>query len=1046
MAKRATGLGISWAGAVLMLATLPVTSRAGPVISEFLASNRAGIVDEDGDTSDWIEIHNPDPVSISLGGWFLTDSPANRMKWRFPEVILPPRGYLLIFASGKDRRDPTLQMHADFSLDAEGEYLALVPPEGGAPLTEFTPRFPPQRVDVSFGPAGSPPNGVAMYLERPTPGAGNSAAHPNGIAQTVTFSRGSGPANTAFELTLTGAAPGQVIRYVLAPASEGAGLSDPDIAAPRYSEPIMINGPTLVKAAVFSMDGSSRGPARAVHYSRIGSSLAGATSGLPVLVIDSLGSGPLVKDGLERPAWLSSYSPRPAGTQVFSAPPELTSPLLIHVRGSSSAEFPKKSYSLSFTDQFGDGDAPAWIDLGAHEKWVLGAPWFYDLNFINNAYVYALSNRLGRWAPRTRLAELYLSTDGGEIDAADYAGIHVITDRIEVAAKRVDIDVLRKEELTGIDVTGGYILKIDPAEPGEISWTTRGGYPETPGSSLVLVAPAAHEAAAEQVVHLKDYVQRMEDALVASRDSGWKQRPYLDFIDRASWVDQHLLQVFTANPDALVRSTYFTKDRGGRLVAGPAWDFDRALGSRRDERSFWPDIWFGVGATDAWQTGWWRLLTRDPEFMQDWIDRWQGLRRSRLATSELVQLVAELTAAVGSAADRDAARWPENLSPEGGYAGQLGQLKDWIRARADWIDRQFTLPPLVNAAGDNVVFTAPAGAELVYTMDGSDPRSLGGLLAPNARRSTAALTVPASTNVAVRSYAATSEGVFPGSPWSSAVGGPSSTPIGTASRVVNMSCRAVVGRGEDALIIGLAIADTTAKRYLLRGAGPALSAFGLNDGVREPAVTLFREGRLIATNAGWGNGPDAAVLPGLAKSVGAFPLPIGSRDSALISELAAGAYTLHVTSAATEPGIGLAEVYELDALGRCVNLSARARVSSGSGALFGGFVVRGTSVKRMLVRAAGPALAAFGLSGFLREPMLTVYDSRQGAVATNAGWGGADAATLAAAARIVGAFEFPLGSNDAALLISVAPGAYTVEVKGKDATEGVALLEIYDVP
>ena len=131
-----------------MLATLPVTSRAGPVISEFLASNRAGIVDEDGDTSDWIEIHNPDPVSISLGGWFLTDSPANRMKWRFPEVILPPRGYLLIFASGKDRRDPTLQLHADFSLDAEGEYLALVPPEGGAPLTEFAPRFPPQRVDV----------------------------------------------------------------------------------------------------------------------------------------------------------------------------------------------------------------------------------------------------------------------------------------------------------------------------------------------------------------------------------------------------------------------------------------------------------------------------------------------------------------------------------------------------------------------------------------------------------------------------------------------------------------------------------------------------------------------------------------------------------------------------------------------------------------------------------------------------------------------------------------------------------------------------------
>jgi hypothetical protein len=129
-----------------------------------------------------------------------------------------------------------------------------------------------------------------------------------------------------------------------------------------------------------------------------------------------------------------------------------------------------------------------------------------------------------------------------------------------------------------------------------------------------------------------------------------------------------------------------------------------------------------------------------------------------------------------------------------------------------------------------------------------------------------------------------------------------------------------------------------------------------------------------------------------------------------------------------------------------VNLSTRARVSAGSGALFGGFVVQGTAAKRMLVRAAGPTLAAFGISGFLREPILTVYNSKQAPVATNEGWSSGDAATLAAAARTVGAFEFPTGSRDAALLISVTPGAYTVEVKGKDAAEGIALLEIYEVP
>ena len=319
-------------------------------------------------------------------------------------------------------------------------------------------------------------------------------------------------------------------------------------------------------------------------------------------------------------------------------------------------------------------------------------------------------------------------------------------------------------------------------------------------------------------------------------------------------------------------------------------------------------------------------------------------------------------------------------------------------------------------------------------------------IAPNARRTSAALTVPASTNAAVRAYVTASVGVFPGSPWSSAVGGPSSTPVSPASRIVNLSSRALVSAGDNALIVGVVVADTAAKRYLLRGVGPALGAFGLNDFVRDPRLTLFRGQAQVAANAAWETGPDASRLPGYAKSVGAFPLPAGGRDSALVAELGTGGYTVQVTTTAAEPGVGLADLYELDALGRGVNLSTRARVAAGSGALFGGFVVQGAAAKRMLVRAAGPALAAFGLNGFLREPILTVYNSKQAAVATNEGWGSGDAATLAAAARTVGAFEFPAGSRDAALLIAVTPGAYTVEVKGKDAAEGIALLEIYEVP
>jgi hypothetical protein len=105
-------------------------------------------------------------------------------------------------------------------------------------------------------------------------------------------------------------------------------------------------------------------------------------------------------------------------------------------------------------------------------------------------------------------------------------------------------------------------------------------------------------------------------------------------------------------------------------------------------------------------------------------------------------------------------------------------------------------------------------------------------------------------------------------------------------------------------------------------------------------------------------------------------------------------------------------------LGRSINLSTRARVAAGSGALFGGFVVQGAAAKRMLVRAAGPALAAFGISSFLREPILTVYNSKQVAVATNEGWDAAEGgALITAAGGLVGAFPLAVGSRDAALLL-----------------------------
>ncbi len=125
-------------------------TAARPVISEFLASNAGGLADEDGDTPDWIEIHNPGPVNVDLAGWFLTDSEASPKRWRFPAATTLASGArLVVFASGKDRTNSLRPLHTSFALDASGGYLALVEPDGVTVASAF--RYGAQRKNVSFG-------------------------------------------------------------------------------------------------------------------------------------------------------------------------------------------------------------------------------------------------------------------------------------------------------------------------------------------------------------------------------------------------------------------------------------------------------------------------------------------------------------------------------------------------------------------------------------------------------------------------------------------------------------------------------------------------------------------------------------------------------------------------------------------------------------------------------------------------------------------------------------------------------------------------------
>ncbi|MBW1901514.1 MAG: CotH kinase family protein, partial [Deltaproteobacteria bacterium] len=212
-----------------------------PLITEFMASNDITLVDEDGDYSDWIEIHNPGLAEENLGGWYLTDDASNRTKWQFPDISLGSDGYLVIFASDKDRAVAGSELHLNFKLSSNGEYLALVEPDGITVAYEYAPEFPAQRTDISYGTNGS----IYGYFLQPTPGAVNDTPVYSGFVSDPVFSIQHGFFNDPFQVELSTGTAGAQIKYTLDGSSPSA------TAGIEYTGPISVDHTTVLRAMAF---------------------------------------------------------------------------------------------------------------------------------------------------------------------------------------------------------------------------------------------------------------------------------------------------------------------------------------------------------------------------------------------------------------------------------------------------------------------------------------------------------------------------------------------------------------------------------------------------------------------------------------------------------------------------------------------------------------------------------------------------------------------------------------------------------------------------
>ena len=257
------------------------------------------------------------------------------------------------------------------------------------------------------------------------------------------------------------------------------------------------------------------------------------------------------------------------------------------------------------------------------------------------------------------------------------------------------------------------------------------------------------------------------------------------------------------------------------------------------------------------------------------------------------------------------------------------------------------------------------------------------------------------------------------------------------AQALNISGRARVQAGQGVVISGFIVTGNAPKRVGVRALGPSLANFGISGPLADPVVQLNRaDGSLIMANDNWKNTQQAAIqMAGLA--------PSNDKEAALIATLTAGNYTAILSGKNGGTGVALAEVYDLDqaADSRLANISTRGQIGTSSNVLIGGFIT-GSKIgaTRVGVRALGPSLQQFGIANPLPDPRLELHDANGTLLASNDNW-----QSDASQAALISSYGLaPPNNLESAIAISLAPGAYTAIVTGKNNQTGIGLIEIYD--
>ena len=569
---------------------------------------------------------------------------------------------------------------------------------------------------------------------------------------------------------------GEQVRYT----TDG---SLPDESSELYTGPITIEQSTRLRARAFAPE-RDPGPVSSEGFVHLDSAVSEFENGeafnsnLPIMIFDSYDEQ-VNRNQRNRliPVTAIFIDPGADGRANVLDEPQFAGRAGMRIRGQSSEGWPKRQYALEIWDE-GNSDAEpidaseaedkaiSFFGMPSESDWVLNAP-YSDKTQLNNYLTFKWSNEMGLYAPRARLVEVFVNettrneTDGSVDFTTDYRGTYVLLEKIKIDKNRVDITSLSPRDNAEPDITGGYIWKKDKSGLNDVIFTT------DQRQQLRMVEPST-DITDEQKFWLNNHINEFEAALYGP-DFKDPEVGYAKYINPDSWIDTWILVEMTKQIDGFRLSTYYYKDRGGKIEQGPPWDYNLSLGNANYLRGGFPDGWYGE-TINAEQYPYWERLFEDPNFSQKLTDRWQELRSTIFTTDKML---ADIDAAVDLISDgnpnldrpaegelsnpisRNFTKWRSTIntylwpncyfgvdvcpaespleSPENPsgrprtYGDYIFLMKNFVEQRFAWMDDQFISQPTPSLAsgivqpGVELELSADMG-QIIYSTDGSDPR------------------------------------------------------------------------------------------------------------------------------------------------------------------------------------------------------------------------------------------------------------------------------------------------------------------------------------